>query len=83
MTIYIYIYIFMTLPPKIYYVIPAAMPKTCCLILMKICVCPFCKLDSLKILIGLNQCKCTDRTSNKIGFSLSLDIISTRIDDES
>ena len=32
---------------------------------MKICVCPFCKLNLLKILIGLNLCKCTDRTSNK------------------
>ena len=51
--------------------------------LMIIYVCPFCKLDSLKILIGLNHFKCTDRTSNKSGFSLSLDIVPTKIDDES
>ena len=38
----------------------------------------FCKLDSLKILIGLNHCNCTDKS----GFSLSLDIVSTRIKDE-
>ena len=62
---------------------PAKAPKTCCLILMKICVCPFYKLDSLKILIGLNQCNCTDRTSNKSGLSLNPDIVPTRIDDES
>ena len=42
----------------------------------------FYKLDSLKILIGLNHCKCIDRTSNKSGFSLSLDIVPTRIEDE-
>ena len=42
----------------------------------------FCKLDSLKNFIGLNHCKCTDRTSNKSGFSLSPDIVSTRIEYE-
>ena len=42
----------------------------------------FCKLDSLKIMIDLNHCKCTDLTSNKSGFSLSLDIIPTRIEDD-
>ena len=41
----------------------------------------FCKLNSLKILIVLNHCKCTDRTTNKSGFSLSLDIVPTRIED--
>ena len=51
--------------------------------MMKIRVCLFCKLDLLKILIGLNHCKCIDRTSNKNGFSLSLDIVRTRIKDES
>ena len=50
---------------------------------MKICVCPFCKLDSLKFFIGLNHGKCIDRTSNKNGFSLSPDIVPSRIDDES
>ena len=40
-------------------------------------------MDSLKVLIGLNHCKCIDRTSNKSRFSLSPDIISMRIDDES
>ena len=50
--------------------------------MMKICVCPFCKMDSLKIVFGLNNCKCTDCTSNKSGF-LSPDIVPTRIDDKS
>ena len=57
-------------------------PKTCLQILIKICVCPFCKLDSLKFVFGLNHCKCTDRTSNKSGF-LSPDIVHTMIDDKS
>ena len=51
-------------------------------IMMKICVCPFCKMDSLKIVFGLNHYKCTGRISNKSGF-LSPDIIPTRIDDKS
>ena len=37
-------------------------------------------MDSLKIVFGLNHCKCTGRTSNKSGF-LSPDIIPMRIDD--
>ena len=43
----------------------------------------FCKLCSLKILIGLNHYKCTDCTSNKSGFSLSRDIVPTGSEDES
>ena len=42
----------------------------------------FCKLDSLKILIDLNHRKCTDRTSNKSGFSLSPNIVPIMIGDE-
>ena len=42
----------------------------------------FCKLNSLKIMIGLNHCKCIDRTTNKSGFSLSPYIVPTRIEDE-
>ena len=38
-------------------------------------------MDSLKIVFGLNHCKCIGRTSNKSGF-LSPDIVPT-IDDES
>ena len=82
----------MTLPPKDYYLILGNSTKNLLTCLMKIYVCPFCKLDSLKVLIGLdslkvliglNHCKCTDRTSNKSGFSLSPDIVLTRNDDES
>ena len=72
----------MTLPRKDYYLIPGNGAKTCCLIWMKICVCPFCKKDSLKIVVGLNHYKCTGRTSDKSGF-LSLEIVPTRIDDKS
>ena len=50
----------------------------------KMCLSLFvCKLDSLKFEFGPNHCKCTDRTSNKSGFSLSLDIVPTRNDDKS
>ena len=42
-----------------------------------------CKLILLKFEFGLNHCKCTDRTSNKSGFSLSLDIVPTGIEYES
>ena len=42
-----------------------------------------CKLVSLKFEFGLNHYKCTDRTSNKSGFSLSPDIAPTWIEDES
>ena len=36
---------------------------------------------TIKIDFGLNHCKCTGHTSNKM--NLSLDIIPTRIDDKS
>ena len=72
----------MTLPLKSYYLIPDKDAKNLLQILIKICVYPFCKLDTLKIVFGLNHYKCTSRTSNKSGF-LSPDIVSTRIDDKS
>ena len=52
------------------------------LFLCRICVYPFCKMDSLKIVLGLNHYKCTGRTSNNSGF-LSSDIVPTRICDKS
>ena len=42
-----------------------------------------CKLDSLKFEFGHNHYKCTGRTSNKSGFSLSPDIVPIRIEYES
>ena len=76
-------YKFLKLLPKDYYLIPDNDAKNLLRpILMKICVCPFCKLDSLKKFIRLDHCKCTDRTSNKSGFLLSPDIVPTRIDEE-
>ena len=42
----------------------------------------FRKMDSLKIVFGLNHYKYIGRTSNKSGF-LSLDVFTTRIDDKS
>ena len=50
--------------------------------MMKICVFPFCKMDSLKIVFGLNHCKCTGRTSNKSGF-VSPYVVPMRNDDKS
>ena len=74
----------MILPPNDYYLIPGNGVKNLFdRFVMKICVCPFCKMNLLKNLIGLKHCKCTDHTSNKSGFSLSPDIVPTRIDDES
>ena len=73
----------MTILSKDYYLIHGNGAKTLLLDFFFKCVCPFFKLDSLKILIGLNHSKCTDRTSTKSGFSLSSDIVPTRIDDES
>ena len=73
----------MKLLPKDYYLIPGNSAKNLLRPnLIKIYVCSFCKFDSLKILIGLNHCKCTYRTSNKSEFSLNPDIVPTRIDDE-
>ena len=71
----------MTLPPKNYYLIPGNDAKNLLIILIKIRVCPFCKLDSLKIVFGLNHCKYIGCTSNNSGF-LSPDIVPTRIDDK-
>ena len=39
-------------------------------------------MDSLKIVFGLNHCKCIGCTSNKSGF-LSPDIVPIMIDDKS
>ena len=72
----------MNLTPKDYYLILGNGVKNLLTFLMKICVYPFCKLDSLKIVFSLNHCKCTGRTSNKSEF-LSPDIVLMRIDDES
>ena len=71
----------MTLPPKNYYLIPGNGTKNLLTLLIKICVYPFCKLDSIKIVVGLNHCKYIGRTSNKSLF-LSPDIVPMRIDDK-
>ena len=42
-----------------------------------------CKPVSLKFEFDFNHCKCTDRISNKSGFSLSLDIVPMGIEYES
>ena len=74
----------MTLPPKDYYLIPGNGAKNLLTYFDEICVCPFCKLDLLKIVFGLNHYKCTGRTSNKSGFFfLSPEIVPMRIDDKS
>ena len=54
------------------------------LVMKNICLSLFvCKLDSLKFGFCHNHYKCTDRTSNKSGFSLSPDIVPMGIKYES
>ena len=72
------------LPPKNYSIPSNGPQKLVGRNVIKIkCLSPFvCKLVLLKFEFGLNHCKCTDRISNKSGFSLSLDIVPTGIEYE-
>ena len=60
---------------------PAVMPKPCLNQYVKSVFCCVSNNLHLKFGFGLNNCKCTGHTSNKVD-KISLDIIPTRIDFE-